>query len=214
MKYYFILTIIFSVIYYLYLNPAFIHPNFTGRFIIKKLLFSIVLGIYLPFCDPLNEESFLNVISLLFVFIYTSYKLSLDCPNGYAESSLPFLKAFFRLAVFFICISFDKEELWLSIISIGILLCISLFVNKFGKQVFIQDKSEYIELVLLCIENALSLIIAALLTVKPFGRVLLVAINEEIIFVIVHLFMMYIVKIILKEDVSQYFFQKRIEMLI
>ena len=100
MKYYFILTIIFSVIYYLYLNPAFIHPNFTGRFIIKKLLFSIVLGIDLPFCDPLNEESFLNVISLLFVFIYTSYKLSLDCPNGYAESSLPFLKAFFRLAVF------------------------------------------------------------------------------------------------------------------
>ena len=89
-----------------------------------------------------------------------------------------------------------------------------MFVNKFGKQVFIQDKSKYIELVLLCIENALSLIIAALLTVKPFGRVLLVAINEEIIFVIVHLFMMYIVKIILKEDVSQYFFQKRIEMLI
>lgn len=214
MKYYFILTIIFSVIYYLYLNPAFIHPKFTGRFIIKKLLFSIVLGIYLPFCDPLNEESFLNVISLLFVFIYTSYKLSLDCPSGYAESSLPFLKAFFRLAVFFICISFDKEELWLSIVSIGILLCISLFAIKFGKQVFIQDKSEYIELVLLCIENALSLIIAALLTAKPFGRVLLVAINEEIIFVIVHLFMMYIVKIILKEDISQYFSHKRIEILI
>lgn len=214
MKYYLVVTIVFSAIYYFYLNPAFIHPKFTGRFIIKKLLFAIILGVYLPFCDPVNEDSFLNVFSLLFVFSYTSYKLSLDCPSGYAESSLPFLKAFFTLASFFICFSFDKEELWLSIISIGILLSISLLAIKLGKHVFIQDRSEYIEVVLLCIEHAVSLIIAALLTDKTFGRVLLVAINEEIIIVIVHLFMMYIVKILLKEDVSQYFSQKRIEMLI
>ena len=214
MKYYLILTIVFSSIYYFYLNPAFIHPNFTCRFIVKKLLFAIILGVYLPFCEPENGESFFNIISLLFVFFYTSYKLSLDCPNGYAKSSLPFLKAFLTLASFFICISFDKEELLSSIISISILLSISLLAIKLGKHVFTHNKSEYIEIVLLCIEQALSLIIAALISDTPFGRVLLVAINEEIIIVIIHLFLMYIVKIALKEDVSQYFSQKRIEMLI
>lgn len=213
MKIYLVIAFAFLLIYGWFIRTAFKGPKFLCRFIVKKILLAFILGVFLPFCDPVNKGSPLNALSLAFVLIYSSYKLSLDCPKGYAENILPILKTIFTLESFFIFISFDKEDCCISIISGCILLAISFLAIKSRKQDFIQDRSEYIEVVLFCIEHALSLIIAALLTDNALLQVLLIAVNKEIIIAMVHLFLMYIVKIVLKEDVSQYCSEKRSEML-
>lgn len=213
MIYYLIAVLVCFAAYFFYLNPAFIHPKFTWHFIQKKLLFAILLGIYLPFSSPANEKPFLNAISLSAVFIYTAYRLALDCPKGYAESALPFLKAVFLLISFFTCISFKKDDIFPTISSIVALLLICFASVFFGRKSFFQSKSAYIEIVLLCIEHAVALVTTALLTEDNLTRILIMALTEEIILIMIHLILMFFVQLILKEDTAEYFTQKRNEML-
>lgn len=70
MKIYLVIAFAFLLIYGWFIRTAFKGPKFLCRFIVKKILLAFILGVFLPFCDPVNKGSPLNALSLAFVLIY------------------------------------------------------------------------------------------------------------------------------------------------
>ena len=210
---YFLLVAVFLFLYILFLCPAFKNITYVFRFIQKKIILAVLVGFYFSFGIELTENDSYTFIAILSILLYVFLTLAKDCPNGHAENAAPLLKAAFTFITFFTSFSFERTNLSSTIVTLILLfsLCVISFVivqkTNFG------SKSEKLELILLCIEHLLTLIISALLASDRLMIVVIMALTEEIILVLIHMVVMYIVKYMCSENTIGYFSKKREELL-
>ncbi len=90
-------------------------------------------------------------------------------------------------------------------------ICIvTLFVCR---QKSLDHKSSYIEIVCLCIEHLLALVATYFIANSSIERVFVMAVIEELIITTTNFFLFYLIKRLYNEDTSDYFKEKRLEIL-
>lgn len=209
-----IFSLTMLLIYVLFLSSGFTDCMSLRKFIQKKLFFAMVLGLIFILSEQESEYSVNYTFLTVFIawFCGTS-KLVKECPNEYTENVLPIIKSLFVFIVPFASFELSKERLGATIGTVLILSVLSVaawFVTKADE---FEPKSSRLEQAFLCGENIAALVIASFMTQNPFMRMVITVIFNEIIFVVVHLLIMYLVKVCYNEDTSEYADEKRKELL-
>ena len=210
---FFILTSVFLLIYILFLLPAFKDIVYIGKFIRRKVLLAVLLGMFFSCSDQGVESDTYAFLVLLVALVYASVKLAEECPNGYAESVFPVLKAMFIFITAFTSFDLKGEELGGTIATVTILLVLWGVTWFSMKRDYFEAKSKQLELMFLYGEHFIALVISYFITSNYFARIVLMALFEEIILVVVHLAVMYVIKILCHEDTTEYAAEKRKELL-
>lgn len=214
LSYFFITAIVFGVAYFLFLLPGFNDPISVKKFIYKKIALAILISLFLDWSLHSTEGQHFGGLSIIAIFCYTCFTLAQDCPKTYAENAGPILKAIFTFFAFFASFDLEKESRACTIITIFFVIVFCIITYLFARANSFEPKSSQLELIFLCIEYYVALVVSSLLTSNEFIRVIIMVLFEEIILVLVHLVIMYAVKCLYHESTEGYVSIKRREILL
>ena len=213
LSYFSITVAMFFLFNILFLRPAFKNAVYVVKFMRKKVILAVLVGFYLSFRPELAENDSYSIVAILAVLLYVFFTLAKDCPNGYAENAAPLLKAAFTFITFFSSFSLERKDLLSTIITIILLLSLCIITYFLARANPLESKSEQLELIFLCIEHFVALVVSSLLATNKLMQVVIMALCEEIVLVIIHLLLMYTVKHLLHENTIGFFSEKREELL-
>lgn len=205
-----IITVFFNILFY---QDCFFNFGNMFKHFFRKASSSIAVNLFLGYSIWCGKETFLNITSLFFAFIYGIYIQEKTFRYDSHKGILNFLQYSFITFSFFSTLDF-AEAFWGSVLTLIfiILLCMIAFLrykNNVG-----SSKSECLEIVALCLEHITVLFIVSNITNNQVFSLILMVLIEEFIVKILHTLIMLSIKKACMESTDEYIQNRKIELLI